>query len=181
MNKFKPIGWRGDSYRHALAAKGITTKPLTSNKYFAAKAVYKPVKFFIPQDEARPTPTFLEEVMNQPLAISDVRVPVLDRFSGNERVTGDDDKIREQIQLKRSQAADRAVHDIEEGQTPMADVEIGKVRQLDVAERSGRRSGTYPRWVVNDSDVKVTPATPRQRKRDAQLRRQDIQEQFDSR
>jgi hypothetical protein len=26
MNRYKPIGWRGESYRHALARRGIKTK-----------------------------------------------------------------------------------------------------------------------------------------------------------
>ena len=33
--RFRPIGWRGESYRHYLASKGIPTNRYTSNKYFA--------------------------------------------------------------------------------------------------------------------------------------------------
>lgn len=32
-NRYKPVGWRGDSYRHYLAAKGIKTK-VKPHKYF---------------------------------------------------------------------------------------------------------------------------------------------------
>ena len=26
MNRYKPVGWRNESYRHLLAAKGVKTK-----------------------------------------------------------------------------------------------------------------------------------------------------------
>jgi len=32
--RYKPVGWRGDSHRHYLAAKGIRTKTPISNRYF---------------------------------------------------------------------------------------------------------------------------------------------------
>ena len=31
----KPVGWRNESYRHYLAAKGISTKKYSANKYLA--------------------------------------------------------------------------------------------------------------------------------------------------
>jgi len=34
LNRYKPVGWRSESYRHYLAAKGHTTK-YTAHKYFA--------------------------------------------------------------------------------------------------------------------------------------------------
>jgi len=54
MNRYKPIGWRNESYRHSLAAKGIKTKvrmsfsPMEvkggySQRYF----IYKGIKFLL--------------------------------------------------------------------------------------------------------------------------------------
>ena len=33
--RFRPIGWRGESYRHYLASKGIPTNRYTAKKYFS--------------------------------------------------------------------------------------------------------------------------------------------------
>lgn len=35
MNRYKPVGWRGESHRHYLAAKGYSTKKYLAHKYMA--------------------------------------------------------------------------------------------------------------------------------------------------
>jgi hypothetical protein len=36
-SRYKPVGWRGESYRHYLASKGIKTSRRLSNFYFAVR------------------------------------------------------------------------------------------------------------------------------------------------
>lgn len=60
MSRYKPRGWRGESFRHYLAAKGIKTKLYTPGESLDFKRFYQK-KSFSPYQKKSPIPIKISE------------------------------------------------------------------------------------------------------------------------